>query len=260
MIIDSHTHIFSQETLEQYKSKSPADICMCIKFFQGYCGGMFEGRDQGLYQFVESNENVYLVESIDFEVNILQQLDEIDKRMKGTNKIKGIKLYPGYQHFYPYDERILSVYVFAQEHNIPVIIHSGFLYSYQDSQALLKFVNPIYIDEAATRYPETDIVLTHFGFPYLLETATLLNKNNNVYADFAGIVDDDTYDVLLGDMRKALKYFSGINNQILFGTDFVGDDTYLNEAGLYLKFVDELFSEEDRNKVLYETAKKVFRI
>ena len=89
----------------------------------------------------------------------------------------------------------------------------------------------------------------------------VLNKNNNVYADISGILDTDTYEVLKQDMKKALKYYSGISNQILFGTDFIGNDTYLNEVEMYVKFVEELFEDEEtRQNVFYKTAQKVFNI
>jgi len=261
VIIDVHTHIFNENILNEYLGKHPTDAFICIKFIKDFCGGAFEGRDEDLEHFIESAPNLYLVESIDFEVNILKQIEDITAKIENTNKIKGIKLYPGYQHFYPYNERVLPAYVFAQEQNIPVIFHSGAIYQFENSQAQLQYVNPVYIDEAAVRYPDTKFIITHFGFPYLMETAMVLNKNNNVYADISGILDLDTYEVLKQDIKKALKYYSGITDQILFGTDFIGNDTYLNEVGLYVKLVEELFEDEEtRQAVYYKNAQKVFNI
>ncbi|MGE5330074.1 MAG: amidohydrolase family protein [Deltaproteobacteria bacterium] len=261
MIIDAHTHIFNHDILNEYLEKHPADAFICIKLIKDFCGGTFEGRDEGVNDFVENNSNLYLIESIDFEINILNQIEEIKEKMENTNKIKGIKLYPGYQHFYPYNERVLPVYVFAHEQNIPVILHSGALYQFENSQAQLQYVNPVYIDEAATRYPDTKFIITHFGFPYIMETAMVLNKNNNVYADISGILDVDTYEVFKEDIKKAFKYYPGITDQVLFGTDFMGNDTYLNEVDIYIKLIEELFeNEEDRQAVFYKNAQKVFDI
>jgi len=261
LVIDSHTHIFDQGILNDYSAKHSTDAFICIKFIKDFCGGAFEGRDQDLDHFISGTPNVYLVESIDFEVNVLKQIEEIGIKMESTNKIKGIKLYPGYQHFFPYNERMLPIYAFAQEQNIPVILHSGAIYQFKNSQAQLQYVNPVHVDEAAARYPETKFIITHFGFPYIMETAMVLNKNDNVFADISGILDEDTYDVFKQDMNKVLKYYPGITNQILFGTDFIGNDTYLNEVGLYVRLVEELFEDEEtRQSVFYKTAQKVFNI
>ncbi|MGE5473650.1 MAG: amidohydrolase family protein [Ignavibacteriales bacterium] len=261
MVIDAHTHIFNQDSLNEYLGKYPSDVFVCIRFIKDFCGGAFEGRDEELDHFVESNPNAFLVESIDFEVNILSQIEELTAKMESSNNIKGIKLYPGYQHFFPYNERLLPAYVFAHEQNIPVILHSGAVYQYENSQAQLQYVNPIYVDEAATRYPDTKFIITHFGFPYIMETAMVLNKNNNVYADISGMLDEDTYEIFKQDIKRALKYYPGITNQILFGTDFIGNDTYLNEVELYVKLVEELFENvEEREAVFFKNAQKVFNL
>lgn len=261
MVIDAHTHILNENILNEYLGKYPADAFICIKFIKDFCAGAFEGRDEGVDSFIDSRDNCYLVESIDFEVNILNQIEEIKTKIQSTNKIKGIKLYPGYQHFYPYNERVLPVYMFAKEQNIPVLLHSGAIYQFENSQAQLQYVNPVFIDEAATRYPETKFVLTHFGFPYIMETAMVLNKNNNVFADISGILDPETFEVFKDDLKRVFKYYSGITGQILFGTDFIGNDTYLNEVGLYIKLVEELFEDEEtRQNVFYRNAQKVFNI
>lgn len=261
MVIDTHTHIFNQGILDEYLGKYPSDVFLCIKFIKDFCGGAFGGRDEELEHFAESNPNIYMIESIDFEVNILNQIELITAKMETTNKIKGIKLYPGYQHFYPYNERVLPAYVFANEQNIPVILHSGAIYQFENSQAQLQYVNPVYVDEAATRYPDTKFIITHFGFPYIMETAMVLNKNNNVFADISGVLDEDTYEVFKQDMKRVLKYYPGITEQILFGTDFIGNDTYLNEVGLYVRLVEELFeNQEERDAVFYKNAQKVFNL
>src|SRR3989344_1860851 len=40
-------------------------------------------------------------------------------------KIIGIKLYPGYEKFYPHDKRYNKVYNMCEELDVPVMFHSG---------------------------------------------------------------------------------------------------------------------------------------
>lgn len=260
MIIDCHSHILNEDLLQEYAAKCNANKILCIKFFKGFLGGIFDKRDEGFDDFIQNHESLYAIESIDFNTNILEQLDVIKDKIKNGNKIKGVKVYPGYQGFQPYHERVLSVYHFAEENKLPVIFHSGALYGYRNSEALLKYSNPVLIDEVAVKFNKTRFVISHFGFPYIIETAMVVNKNNNVYADISGTIDDRCYDVFKDDLIRVLKYYGDIVPQIMFGTGFIGNDTVINETGLYVKLVEELFSSEERELVFYKNAKKVFNL
>ncbi len=86
------------------------------------------------------------------------------------------------------------------------------------------------------------------------------NKNNNVYVDISEVVDEDCYEVFKDDIRKVLKYYSGIATQIMFGTGFIGNDTAQNEIGLYIRLVDEVFTFDEIELVFYKTAQKIFKL
>ncbi len=261
MIIDCHTHILNENILREYLEKRQVDKMLCIRIFKGFCGGVFDNSDEGFDEFIDKHDNLYSIECIDFNTNILAQLDSLREKMEKTEKIKGLKLYPGYQHFYPYHERVLPVYNFAREFNIPVIFHSGALYEYKNSEALLQYTNPVYVDEAATRFNETRFVISHFGFPYMFEAAMVVNKNNNVFTDISGVIDtEECFEVYKDDLKKILKYYPGIVPQIMFGTDFMGKDTVLSEIDLYVRVVEEVFSPEDRELVFYKNAQRVYKL
>ena len=258
MVIDCHTHILNKNALREYLAKYKADRLFCIRFFKGFCGGIFDDREESFDEFICEYDNLYVIEAIDFDINILDQLDNIRAKIEEVDYIKGLKLYTGYQHFSPYHERLFPIYNFAKEYSIPVVFHSGALYEYENSNALLKYTNPIEIDEIAARYSDVNFVISHFGFPYMMETAMVLNKNNNVYTDISGVIDSECYDVFKDDLKRILKYFPEITDQIMFGTDFIGDDTSLNEVELYVRFVEEVFGAEDKELVFYKNAQKVY--
>ena len=46
-----------------------------------------------------------------------------------SGDIKGFKLYPGYEPFYPHDKRLQVVYELAIEFDVPVMFHSGDTYT-----------------------------------------------------------------------------------------------------------------------------------
>src|SRR5215218_1090532 len=60
--------------------------------------------------------------------------------------IRGMKLYCGYEHYYPYDKRYQRVYDLCVEFGMPVMIHTGDTFS---STGKLRFSHPLNIDEVA---------------------------------------------------------------------------------------------------------------
>ena len=68
----------------------------------------------------------------------------------------GIKLYPGYENFYPQDKRYNKVYDICEEFDIPVMIHTGDVMD----KGRLKFAMPLHIDELANKRSELKIIMT----------------------------------------------------------------------------------------------------
>ncbi len=80
--------------------------------------------------------------------------------------IKGIKLYCGYEHYYPYDKRYQKVYDICIEYGVPVMIHTGDAYS---STAKLRYAHPLNVDDIAVDNPELRIVMCHLGNPWIAD-------------------------------------------------------------------------------------------
>ncbi|MBL8999086.1 MAG: amidohydrolase family protein, partial [Gemmatimonadetes bacterium] len=80
--------------------------------------------------------------------------------------VKGLKLYPGYEPFYPHDRRLQVVYELAEEFDVPVMIHSGDTYS---ARGKLKYSHPLEIDEVAVDFPNVKFVVCHLGNPWLTD-------------------------------------------------------------------------------------------
>ena len=74
--------------------------------------------------------------------------------------VQGLKLYPGYEPFYPHDSRLEVVYQLAEEFDVPVMIHSGDTYH---PRGKLKYAHPLEVDEVAVDHPKVKFVICHLG-------------------------------------------------------------------------------------------------
>jgi hypothetical protein len=106
----------------------------------------------------------------------------------------------------------------ARKHNLPVQIHTGFgnapLLDLSASNPLLLF--DLLSDEDCRKTP---IVLLHAGYPYVRETAYLVNNYPNVYVDISQV----TQFVGAGLMTLLTELLSmAPMNKILYGSDGLG--------------------------------------
>ena len=170
--------------------------------------------------------------------------------------IIGIKLYCGYEHHYPYDERYQKVYDICMEYEVPVMIHTGDAYS---TTAKLRYAHPLNIDDIAVDNPDLRIVMCHLGNPWITDCQEVLYKNSNVYSDISGLV--------VGDFRlsTATRYVSKINellnyvgkpHRLLYGSDWP-----ISNMGSYLTFVRKLELDEDSyDLMMSRNTKYIFKL
>lgn len=169
---------------------------------------------------------------------------------------KGLKIYPGYEHVYPYDKQFFPAYELAEKYRVPVMIHTGDTYA---PQGKLKYAHPIHVDEVAVDWPNTNFVVCHLGNPWLRDTSEVTYKNHNVYADISGLVLEEFDAPLEEHMREEVEDFllySGEMDKLLYGTDWP-----LVKMGPYLRFVNQLgLDEEFKQMLLWKNATRLFRL
>lgn len=169
----------------------------------------------------------------------------------------GLKIYAGYFHFYVFDEVYQPVYDLAAKYNLPVVIHSGDTYS---PRGLLKYSHPLTVDELAVQRRDVNFVIAHFGDPWIMDTAEVLNKNWNVYADLSGLIVGDAERVasmrskrlFMEHFQRGLVYLDNYE-KVLFGTDWP-----LTPIAPYVEFVKDLVPAEAYEDVFYRNALRVF--
>ena len=170
--------------------------------------------------------------------------------------IKGIKLYCGYEHYYPYDERYQRVYDMCIEYASPLMIHTGDAYS---NTAKIKYSHPLNIDDIAVDNPELKIIMCHLGNPWITDCQEILYKNRNVYADISGLIVGNF--TLAAETHyitkiKELLNYVGEPHRLLYGSDWP-----ISSMSSYLSFAQKLdLNQDSRDLLMFKNTKSVFKL
>ena len=127
--------------------------------------------------------------------------------------LRGIKLMPMYAGFRPDEERLAPLWQYAEQHRLPVLLHTGTTFI---SQAPLECTLPRHLDPVATRYPEVRMILAHLGHPYEGECVAVIRKHPHVYADLSALHYRPFQ--LYHSLMLVQEY--GVWDKVLFGTDY----------------------------------------
>lgn len=257
MIIDIHTHIYNEKEYKEYFAKAKSiSKCLVMRWY--------EFNLEEFLKFIDTKDKLFPVGAIDMSRNVIEQIKNHRELFK-KQKIFGIKLYSGYQYFYPSDKKIYPIARLCEKYNRPLIFHCGDVWD-PKNKSLLKYSHPIYVDELAVKFPRCKIIISHFGFPYFFETANVVSKNKNVYTDISGTIDKTATKKEMGnrikqyaaDMKRVFNYFPDIKNKVMFGTDFSGDDTPLNLVKPYIETVKKVFFKKEQENIFYKLAEELF--
>lgn len=186
------------------------------------------------------------------------------KQCVEDSRFAGVKLYPPLGYF-PYDERLLPVYEYCQNNNLPIIAHCSpynpvhykgskkeiiKLLSSSESQINIKgktkkelcsnFTNPLNYPRVLDKFPKLRICLAHFGSEYYWGEylnnpgkdgnwfeiiKELLINYPNLYSDISFTLNKQEYFPLL----KVLLTDKKLRKQILFGSDYYMVETKSDE-------------------------------
>lgn len=140
--------------------------------------------------------------------------------------LRGIKLLPMYAGFRPDDGELDPLWTYAQEHRLPVLLHTGTTFV---AQAPLEFTLPRHLDAVAIRFPEVRIVLAHLAHPYEAECVVTIRKHPHVYADISALHYRPFQ--LYHSLMLVQEY--GVWDKLLFGTDYPFTTVDATIEGLY---------------------------
>jgi predicted TIM-barrel fold metal-dependent hydrolase len=176
-----------------------------------------------------------------------------------TKDLVAIKLYPGYKHFYPHDARLGPVYEFAHRRGIPIMIHQGDTL-YPDG--LVKYAQPLHVDEVAVRYRDVQFVQCHLGNPWIEETAEVVYKNPNVFTDTSGLLGPERLPYFERMVQRSVRRleqaidFLGSVDRVLYGSDWP-----LISIANAVRLIRELPVEpEAKDAILGGNARRLFHL
>jgi predicted TIM-barrel fold metal-dependent hydrolase len=168
----------------------------------------------------------------------------------------GLKLAPGIQEFRPDDEKVFPIYEKASDLNIPLMIHSGL--SWEPGSRLAP-CHPGLLEKAAAEFPKLRICIAHFGWPWVAETAALLLKYPNLYADTSCLYADTPKEFIQFTFSKQVPTTwieRSLRNQVMFGSNYPRIETFK-----MVEAVQDLgFSEGASSRIFEENARRFIGI
>lgn len=203
------------------------------------------GSLQECVELFAHDEHIAIVGGISPFFTYEKQLRLLEKYLQ-EKRVVGIKLFCGHEQFYLYDERLLPVYDLARTYQVPILYHSEGHTSPYASLASTQM--------AVKQHPDITFVCCHCHYPDVADCFVAYEDTTNMIFDMSSLADQWIY---LPSMKKEIeKFLYKHPNRIMFGSDYAG----CNQLD-HLQFALSLaMDEQTKNKLLYETACKVYKI
>lgn len=258
MIIDFHTHAFSEKIVEKAMGNLTATSGI-MPYTDGTVNGLLEimnnsGVDKSVVlpiatkpsqqRIVNSwakeimSDKIYAFGSVHPDAeDALEELDRIKE-----SGLYGVKLHPDYQQFYVDDKKAFPIYRKCSDIGLTIVFHAGFdpLSPYEIHGTAKAFAC---IHE---EFPNLTMVLAHLGGMYRWEQTErmIAGTEGNVYLDVSCIAGEIGTDILKRIVEK-----HGAD-RILFASDCPWDNP-ANE----IKMINALnISQDDKEKIFYKNA------
>lgn len=181
-------------------------------------------------------------------------VQELERAVKVLG-LRGLKLMPIMQAFFPNDTRFYPLWLKCTELGIPVLFHTGQTGAGAGTPGgggfKLKYAQPIpYIDDVAADFPDLTIIMAHPGVPWQEEQLSVALHKANVYIDLSGWSPKYFRPVLVQYVNSLLQ------DKVLFGSDYpvIQPDRWLRDfEALEIK-------ENVRQKILLDNARKLLKL
>ena len=174
------------------------------------------------------------------------------KRLVAAGGIRGLKLHPPLQEFFPNDRLAYPLYEVFAEARLPVLFHTGHSGIGSGMPGgggiRLKYGHPMPIDDVAVDFPDMPIIMAHPSFPWQDEAISVCLHKPQVYIDLSGWSPKYFSSTLVQYANTLLKH------KVLFGSDYplLTPDRWLSE------FEKIGIKDEVRPLILKENAVKLF--
>ncbi len=151
------------------------------------------------------------------------------RRLVASGGIRGLKLHPPLQQFFPNDRMAYPLYEVFAEARLPVLFHtghSGIGTGMPGGGGIrLKYGHPMPIDDVAVDFPDMPIIMAHPSFPWQDEAISICLHKRQVYIDLSGWSPKYFSPALVQYANTLLKH------KVLFGSDYplITPDRWLSD-------------------------------
>jgi hypothetical protein len=174
------------------------------------------------------------------------------RRLVDAKLVRGLKLHPPLQQFFPNDPMAYPLYEVFAEARLPVLFHtghSGIGTGMPGGGGIrLKYGHPMPIDDVAVDFPDMPIIMAHPSFPWQDEAISVCLHKPQVYIDLSGWSPKYFSPTLVQYANTLLKH------KVLFGSDYplITPDRWMAE------FEKIAIRDEVRPLILKENALRLF--
>lgn len=162
--------------------------------------------------------------------------------------MKGIAIDPYLAHIPACEARFYPLYAKCCELDIPVFITMA--PPPQVPGAIMDYADPRHVDTVARDFPELTLIMSHGGYPYVNEAIYACLRNANVYMDISEYERAPMVDVYVQAMATT------ISDKVLFASAH----PFIELADALEAYKDFDLSDEVRNKIMYENARRVLKL
>lgn len=265
MLIDCHVHLNNyaenpgrptRENVEDLFAKMAEHKVDHACVLTSYKTDIDRPSVEQVIEILARDPRTTVVEGLRWRSDVRTDLFSLEERIR-DGWVKGIKLYPGYDKYAINDPSLETVFRIAAKYDVPVMIHTGDTYA---KDAKVRQAHPLLVDDIAVDFPDNKFVICHLGNPWFQDTAEVLYKNDNVYADISGLtLGDFTYEFeryMVQRVKDMIMYMGDPGKQLLYGSDWP-----LVRMAPYIKFLNALELPEDViENIAWRTSAQLFRI
>jgi len=180
-------------------------------------------------------------------------VQELERAVRDLG-MRGLKLVPPTQAFFPHDRRFYPLYAKAQELDIPIVFHTGHsgigVGMPGGGGIRLKYCQPIFLDDVAADFPHLTIVGAHPSWPWHDEMLSVMLHKANVYMDLSGWRPKYFPESVIQYANTLLQ------DKMLFGTDYPA----LTPKRWLDDFAAAPFRDNVRQKILLDNAVRVLKL
>lgn len=206
-------------------------------------------------ELIKNNNKFFLLASPQI---IKRGSNEIEKYKKliEDGVVKGIKLFPGHDPYYPTDKRCLPYYKLCQSLECPILFHTG---ASSNNLNYLKWNDPKYIVEIAKKYPKLKIGIAHYFWPKLDYCYEITKNIFNIYFDISALADDEVIEKS-GGIKKIKnilkKTINDRSDRVILGSDWP-----MCKIKDHVDIVNSLNLESDiKNKIFYKNSINLYKL